>query len=150
MEYVFGTKKDKEILKTKGSSHSGLSGFHTLERKYPDQTVTDSFRIVQLLESKEDTEGNCYDWYEIDHHYRDTDKFTAKSEALQEQIDSITPYTNTKTAYIGDTEVVFYTENKGNITVYFDKPYTMEKLSDRIILHFDELDEVADITISII
>ena len=22
----------------------------------------------------QDAEGNCYDWYEIDHHYRVTDK----------------------------------------------------------------------------
>jgi len=83
MEYVFGTKKDKEILKTKGTSHSGLSGFHTLERKYPDQTLTDSFRIVGLLDSKEDSEGNCYDWYEIDQHYRYTDKFTPCKEEIK-------------------------------------------------------------------
>ena len=146
MEYVFGTKKDKEILKTKGSSHSGLSGFHTLERKYPDQTVTDSFRIVQLLESKEDTEGNCYDWYEIDHHYRIADK----SCGLQAQIDAITPYKQTKTAYIGDTEVTFYDVPEGNVTVFFDKPYTMEKVADRITLHFEELEEVTEITISVL
>ena len=86
MEYVFGTKKDKEILKTKGTSHSGLSGFHTLERKYPDQTLTDSFRIVGLLDSKEDSEGNCYDWYEIDHHNRYTDKFTPAKEEIKSGI----------------------------------------------------------------
>ncbi len=41
---------------------------------YPDQTITDNFRIVGKLDSKEDAEGNCYDWYEIDRHYRVVDK----------------------------------------------------------------------------
>lgn len=51
-----------------------MTGFHQIEQTYPDQTITDSFRIVQKLDSKEDAEGNCYDWYEIDHHYRVADK----------------------------------------------------------------------------
>lgn len=83
MEYVFGTQKDVEIIKTKGSCHSGLTGYHQIEQKYPDQTVTDSFHIVRLLNSGEDSEGNCYDWYEIDHHYRFTDKFTPAKPELE-------------------------------------------------------------------
>lgn len=71
-------------------------------------------------------------------------------DMLGKEVDAITPYTETKTAYIGDTEVVFFPPNIGNVTVYFDKPYTMEKLSDRIIISFDELEEVTEITISII
>jgi len=63
-----------EILKTKGDAHTDLTGFHQIERKYPDQTITDSFRVVQKLDSQEDGEGNCYDWYEIDRHYQTTDK----------------------------------------------------------------------------
>lgn len=74
MEYVFGTQEDIEVLKTKGSEHSDLTGFHQIERSYPDQTVTDCFRVVRKLDSLEDGEGNCYDWYEIDRHYRLTDK----------------------------------------------------------------------------
>ena len=71
-------------------------------------------------------------------------------DGLGKEVDAITPYTETKTAYIGDTEVVFFPPFIGNVTVYFDKPYTMEKLSDRIIISFDELEEVTEITISII
>ena len=51
-----------------------MTGFHQIERSYPDQTVTDCFRVVRKLDSLEDGEGNCYDWYEIDRHYRFTDK----------------------------------------------------------------------------
>ncbi len=74
MEYVFGTKEEMEILKVKGGSHTDLSGYHQTERIYPDQTITDSYHIVRKLDSQEDAEGNCYDWYEIDHHYRIADK----------------------------------------------------------------------------
>lgn len=62
------------MLKTKGREHSCLSGFHTVEHKYPDQTITDSFRVVRKIRQDEDVEGNCYDWYEIDHHNRIVDK----------------------------------------------------------------------------
>ena len=66
------------------------------------------------------------------------------------RVDHITPYTETKTAYIGDTEVAFYTEQAGNLTVFFDKPYTVERLADRITVSFEELEEVTDVTISIL
>lgn len=29
---------------------------------------------MRKIESAEDVEGNCYDWYEIDKHYRVVDK----------------------------------------------------------------------------
>lgn len=74
MDYVFGTKGGAEVLKTIGGAHTSLTGYHQLEREYPDQTITDSFRVVRKLRSADDPEGRCYDWYEIDHHYRMTDK----------------------------------------------------------------------------
>lgn len=84
MEYVFGTKDGIEVLKTKGSSHTNLTGFHQIEQVYPDQTITDNFRVVQKLDSQEDVEGNCYDWYEIDHHYRVTDKTAPIAAKVEE------------------------------------------------------------------
>lgn len=83
MEYVFGTQGDVEVLKTKGDAHTDLTGFHSIERAYPDQTITDNFRIVRKLDSQEDSEGNCYDWYEIDHHYRITDKTGPVAEQVE-------------------------------------------------------------------
>lgn len=82
MEYVFGTQGEIEVLKTKGDSHTDLTGYHQIEQVYPDQTVTDNFRIVQKLDSADDEEGNCYDWYEIDHHYRVTDKTARVAEQV--------------------------------------------------------------------
>lgn len=83
MEYVFGTEEDKEVLRTKGTAHSELSGFHQLIREYPDQTVTDLFRIAEKISEAEDGEGNYYGWYEIDHHIRYTDKFTPRQEEIE-------------------------------------------------------------------
>lgn len=74
MDYVFGTKGGAEVLKTIGDTHTSLTGYHQLEREYPDQTITDNFRVVRKLRSAEDAGGRCYDWYKIDHHYRMTDK----------------------------------------------------------------------------
>lgn len=42
VDYVFGTKGGAEVLKTIGDAHTGLTGYHQLEREYPDQTITDS------------------------------------------------------------------------------------------------------------
>lgn len=61
-----------------------MTGFHQIERSYPDQTVTDCFRVVRKLDSLEDGEGNCYDWYEIDRHYRFTDKTGPVAQQLVE------------------------------------------------------------------
>ena len=74
MEYVFGTKGEMEVLKVKGDAHTDLTGFQQVERVYPDQTITDTFRVVRKLGSQEDAAGLCYDWYEIDRHYRTIDK----------------------------------------------------------------------------
>ena len=74
MEYIFGTDGEFEILRTKGGSHTKLTGYHQLEQSYPDQNIVDNFHIVKKTGSAEDTEGNCYDWYVVDHHYRMQDK----------------------------------------------------------------------------
>jgi len=82
------------------------------------------------------------------------DKFYSDAYAagVSKSISDITPYTQTKTAYIGDTEITFSisTEIQGNITVYFPYEYSMEKEYDRIIITFEPLEEVTDITISIL
>ena len=61
----------------------------------------------------------------------------------------LTPYTETKTAYIGDTECTFSDVPEGNLTVYLTIPYTVERDMDRVTVYFEELAEVTNITISI-
>lgn len=90
MEYVFGQRGEIEVLKTKGSTHTDLTGYHSIEQTYPDQTVTDSFRVVRKLDSKEDAEGNCYDWYEIDRHYRAQDRTGPIAQQIVAMEDELT------------------------------------------------------------
>lgn len=77
------------------------------------------------------------------------------SNSLNQEIMEITPYTETKTAYIDDTEIVFETGVQGIISVNAinrDKetvPVTFERDGNKIIVSFDPLVEVTDITISI-
>lgn len=81
MEYIFGTKGRIEVLKTKGDAHTDLIGYQETIRSYPNEVITDHYRIVRKLESSEDQDNNCYDWYEIDHHYREVNRSKILKEA---------------------------------------------------------------------
>lgn len=74
MEFVFGTQGEIEVLKTKGSEHTDLTGYQEVIQNSQDQTITDRFRVVRKIKSDEDVGGNCYDWYEIDRHNRIVDR----------------------------------------------------------------------------
>ena len=69
---------------------------------------------------------------------------------VRQSVSEVTPYTETKTAYIDDTEVVFTNVPEGNLTIYFNKPYTLVRDEDRLLIRFEALEEVTPITISII
>jgi len=143
MTYTFGYEGTTETLKTKDIQHTNLSGSCNFRSEYPDSNISDTCFVVKKIRTAEDSEGNCYDWYEIKGHYRNIDYFTPVK-------DEVIPYTETKTAYIGDTEVTFMTDKPGNLTVFFPYNYTVERMTDRITVSFDELEEVTDITISIL
>lgn len=81
MEYVFGTSDNIETLKIKGETHTDLTGFQEVIRKFQNQTITDRFRVVRKLDSKDDEAGNCYDWYIIDRHYRMVDRSAQMEQA---------------------------------------------------------------------
>lgn len=74
----------------------------------------------------------------------------ADISGVRKSVSDVTPYTETKTAYISDTQVIFTNVPSGNLSVYFDKPYTVEREADRITITFEALEEVTPITISII
>lgn len=90
MEYVFGTEGEIEVLKTKGETHTDLTGYQQVVQEYPGEKITDNFRVVRKTGSSEDREGNCYDWYEIDRHYRTIDRsetVAARVEAIEAAIE---------------------------------------------------------------
>jgi hypothetical protein len=75
---------------------------------------------------------------------------TGKVDDTANRVTEITPWTATKTAYIGDTECIFTDVPQGNLTVYLTIPYTVERMDNRVTVRFDTLEEVTDIAISII
>lgn len=92
MEYVFGTQNDAEILKIVWSAHTDLKGYQEVVREFQSEKITDNFHVVRKLDSKEDLEGNCYDWYIIDRHYRMIDRtepLKKKEEQNRADIDYI-------------------------------------------------------------
>ena len=153
MEYIFGTIKRKgkivDILKTVGDTHTDLKDNHSIVREYPDSKITDTFVIANHYQSKEDSEGKCYDWYEITDHYRYIDYFMPQKQSL---IDELTPYTETKTGYYGESEKTFYGVPDGHVTVLFgnyNPNYSVNRVSDRVTVSFDTLTEQTDITINV-
>ena len=69
---------------------------------------------------------------------------------VRAQIDDLTPWTASKNAYIDDTECIFEGVPQGNVTVYCPVPHTVEKQDGRVVVKFEALTEVIDITISIL
>ena len=68
------------------------------------------------------------------------------------RVTAITPYTETKTAYIGDTEVVFENVPSGNLSIFglLSRLYKVERDSDKVtITLFEPLEDVTEVTISI-
>jgi hypothetical protein len=71
---------------------------------------------------------------------------------VRKSVSDITPYTETKTAYIDDTEVVFENVPVGNPIIALSNPaidYTATKDENKVIVSFEPLDEVIEVTISI-
>ena len=83
----------------------------------------------------------------------DKEKFysDADSAGIKKSVLDVTPYTESKTAYILDTEIVFNSVPQGNMSVFFSIPtdYTIERVSDSVVVSFEPLEEVTEVTISI-
>lgn len=82
----------------------------------------------------------------------DNNKFYQQADinGARQSVNDITPYTETKTAYYGETEKTFYNVPEGNVTVFGLKEYSLERISDRLTITFDALSEQTEITISIL
>lgn len=75
---------------------------------------------------------------------------TAKVDDSANKIVDLTPYTETKIGYYGETEKTFYNVPQGNVTVFGLKEYSLDRISDRLTITFDALSEQTEITISIL
>lgn len=81
-----------------------------------------------------------------------TDNAKSTADTALNAANAITPYTETKTAYISDTFVEFDNVPSGNITIGTNAPldYSYKKEGSLVIVEFDPLEEVIDITISVL
>lgn len=75
---------------------------------------------------------------------------TAKTDDTASKVVEITPWTASKTAYIDDTEITFTDVPQGNTSVYMDTPHTYVRDGDRVTVKFEPLEEVTEVTISIV
>lgn len=75
--------------------------------------------------------------------------------AVSAQVSAITPYEESKTAYIDDTSVTFNIAKEGNISVFMvdgegqNVPFTFEQVNGQIIVSFEKRNSLATVTISI-
>lgn len=70
--------------------------------------------------------------------------------SLSQQVSEITPYTDTKTAYIDDTEVVFNGVPNGALLVSFSNgntSYSTSREDDSLTVEFTPFEELVDVTI---
>ena len=74
----------------------------------------------------------------------------ADIKGTRQSVTEITPWTASKMAYIDDTECIFEGVPTGNVTVYCSVPHTVEKQDGRVVVKFEALTEVVEITISIL
>ena len=70
-------------------------------------------------------------------------------------ISDLTPWKVTKTAYIQSKSITFENVPDGNITVYFNPTitsanYKLERINDLVRVSFDPLQEVTEITLSVL
>ena len=73
-------------------------------------------------------------------------------DRLGKMTEAITPWTASKTAYIDDTSVSFENVPQGNMSVYVGgvNHTLFERDGDRVTVRFEPLEEVIEVTISII
>ena len=79
---------------------------------------------------------------------------TAKTDSTASQVQVITPHTESKMAYIGDTFAEFDIEKPGSISAWIDidgvkTPCTFVAEGDKIKVEFEALEKVATVSISI-
>ena len=110
--------------------------------------------LIYVHEDIREIEPDLYQYHEYQYDVNEYLHFVLQD--MLNDINNITPYTATKPAYIGDSEVIFPDTPEGNLSVYIKDSegnypsYTVERISDRIKVKFEPVEHVTEVTISII
>ena len=84
-----------------------------------------------------------------------TNPIIARLNSMSAQISNITPYTESKSAYIDDEFLMFDIPKDGNISVFMvdadgqNVPHTFERINGQLRVSFEKRDSLATVTISI-
>lgn len=111
-------------------------------------------QVVPVESIPEDYEPNKYR-YEAGEFIEYEGVAPETNYELTVKVEAITPYTESKTGYLGDTEVVFTGVKEGNLSVFVKDEnggypnYAVERIGDIITVHFEPLEYITTITISI-
>lgn len=138
-------------------------------RIYGEVPITDGFRIYvddELIADKSDfkylyrEDSVCKEYTSVEETPIPTESYAMgdvpvnpiqrQISALNKRISDITPYTQTKYGYYGETEKVFYGVPSGNVTVFCDVDNSITRIEDRLIVKFAErLADTTEITIMV-
>lgn len=81
------------------------------------------------------------------------DRLNSRVSQVSSQVAAITPFEETKKAYYGEIEKVFYNIPEGNTTIFFDNfngEYTVERVENRLTVKFAErLKDMTNVTVMV-
>ena len=123
-----------------------------------DNLISDRSDYIYLL--REDDE--CKEYTKVEDSIVPTESFAMgdipessiqrQLNALNQRISDITPYTDSKMAYYGEKEKIFYGVPQGNLTIFFDNytgEYSVSRAEDRLTVKFPTLAEQTNITVMV-
>ena len=159
---VFKTQFGNEAIRViSDEAPVAQDGFLIVNDK--DEIISNRSDYIYLLRE----EGNCKEYTKVEEtiipiecsktdvpHYSNNGIYKSLA-AISQRVNDITPFTESKTAYIDDTELFFDIGKEGNISVFMvdsegqDVPFTFEKINGQIKVSFDKRDSLATVTISI-
>ena len=99
----------------------------------------------QSLQNLETRVNYLYEMINRDKFYTDAD-----INATKQSVSDITPYKETKTAYIEDTTLIFENVPTGNLSVFSTvSEYNVNRDGETVIIDFAPLEEVTEFTIMV-
>lgn len=79
------------------------------------------------------------------------DKVNSRISRVDSKVNAITPYEETKKAFYGEIEKVFYNVPEGNTTIFFDNydgEYKVNRIENRLTVTFaDRLKDMTNVTV---
>jgi len=154
---VFTTQNGQTAVRVIGDVPTAENGFYIVDDE--DKIIGDMTEYTYLY--RED--DVCKEYTKVAEEIIPTESFASgdipvtpydvlsrRISAVNNRVTQITPYEQTKTAYFGEIEKVFYGVPDGVLTVSFDKydgEYSIDRTEDRVTISFPRLEDATSISI---